>query len=141
MNDRRYIKPPWMQRHVGNRMSVLFRPSVISKLSVRGRTSGRWHTTPVAVLEHDGERYLVSYRGASDWARNLEASHTARLTQRGRAEEIDVADVPVAERAPLLAAYGDRYSKMPTVAPVLRALPDPADHPIFRITQSRGAES
>src|SRR5215831_14491928 len=82
VKSRRYIKPPWMQRHVGNRMSVLFRPSLISRLSVRGRRSGRWHTTPVAVLEHDGERYLVSYRGASDWVRNLEASHTARLIQR-----------------------------------------------------------
>jgi deazaflavin-dependent oxidoreductase (nitroreductase family) len=141
MNDRRYIKPPWMQRHVGNRMSVLFKPSLISKLSVRGRHSGRWRTTPVAVLEHNGERYLVSYRGASDWARNLEASHAARLTQPSRAEEIEVVDVPVAERDALLAAYRDRYGKMPTVAPVLRALPDPADHPIFRITQSRAANA
>jgi deazaflavin-dependent oxidoreductase (nitroreductase family) len=139
VNTRRYIKPPFMQRHVGNRMSVLFRPSLISKLSVPGRRSGRWHTTPVAVLEHDGERYLVSYRGASDWARNLEASHTARLSQRGRVEEIDVADVPVPERAELLDVYRDRYGKMPTVGSTLDALPDPADHPTFRITASRPA--
>jgi hypothetical protein len=52
VSDRRYVKPPWMQRHVGNRISVLFKPSMISKLSVRGRRSGRWHTTPIAVLEH-----------------------------------------------------------------------------------------
>lgn len=137
MSSRRYIKPPWMQRHVGNRMSALFRPSLISKLSVRGRRSGRWHTTPVAVLAHNRKRYLVSYRGASDWARNLEASHTARLTQRGRVEEVEVADVPVAERATLLDAYRDRYGKMPTVGTVLRALPDPSDHPMFLITASR----
>jgi deazaflavin-dependent oxidoreductase (nitroreductase family) len=137
MSDRRYMKPPWMQRQVGNRMSVLFRPSLISKLSVRGRRSGRSHTTPVAVLEHNGERYLVSYRGASDWARNLEASHIARLAQRGRVEEVEVADVPVADRAALLDVYRDRYGKMPTVGSVLRALPDPADHPMFRITSSR----
>jgi hypothetical protein len=31
----RYLKPPWMQRHVGNRMAPLFRPSLISKPSVR----------------------------------------------------------------------------------------------------------
>jgi deazaflavin-dependent oxidoreductase (nitroreductase family) len=135
----RYIKPPFMQRHVGNRMSVLFRPSLLSKLSVRGRRSGRWHTTPVAVLDHDGERYLVSYRGASDWARNLEASHSGRLSQRGRAEEIEVADVPVPERAELLDVYRDRYGKMPTVGSVLDKLPDPADHPTFRITSSRPA--
>ena len=136
----RYIKPPFMQRHVGNRISVLFRPSLLSKLSVRGRRSGRWHTTPVAVLEHDGERYLVSYRGASDWARNLEASHTGRLAQRSRAEEIEVEDVPVSKRAELLDVYRDRYGKMPTVGSVLDALPDPADHPTFRITSSRPVE-
>jgi deazaflavin-dependent oxidoreductase (nitroreductase family) len=129
-----------MQRHVGNRMSVLFRPSMLAKLSVRGRRSGRWHTTPVAVLNHDGQRYLISYRGASDWARNLEASHAARLTQRGRTQHIEVADVDALERGPLLAAYADRYGRMPTVGRVLRALPDPADHPTFRITSSRPAD-
>jgi deazaflavin-dependent oxidoreductase (nitroreductase family) len=139
VNTSRYIKPPFMQRHVGNRMSVLFRPSLLSKLSVRGRRSGRWHTTPVAVLDHDGERYLVSYRGASDWARNLEASHTGRLAQRGNVEEIEVADVPVSERGEVLDVYRDRYGTMPTVGSVLDALPEPADHPTFRITASRPA--
>src|SRR2546429_5923590 len=106
VGDRRYVKPPWMQRHVGNR-----------------------------------ERYLASYRAASDWSHNLEASHAARLAQRGHVEDIEVADVPVAERAPLLAGYGKRYGKMPTVGPVLRALPDPADHPIFRVTEARAAST
>lgn len=137
MDRARYLRPPWMQRHVGNRMSVLFRPSMLSKLSVRGRRSGVWHTTPVAVLEHEGGRYLVSYRGASDWALNLAASHTARLSQRGRVEEIDVADVPVADRGPLLDVYRERYGGLPTVGAVLRAMPDPADHPMFRIVGSR----
>lgn len=137
MSPRRYIKPPWGQRYIGNRLSVLFRPSMISRLSVQGRRSGEWHTTPVAVLEENGERYLISYRGASDWARNLETSHRARLIQHGRAEEIDVVDVPVADRAPLLAAYRDRFGKMPTVGSALDALPDPADHPTFRIVTTR----
>ena len=141
MTTRPYIKPPFMQRHVGNRMSVLFRPSLLSKLSVRGRRSGRWHTTPVAVLDHNDERYLVSYRGASDWARNLEVSHTGRLAQRSRTEEIEVADVPAPERAELLDVYRDRYGKLPTVGSVLDALPDPADHPTFRITSSRPVET
>ena len=70
---------------------------------------------------------------------NLEASHTARLAQRGRTEEIDVADVPVPERAELLDVYRDRYGKMPTVGSTLDALPEPADHPMFRIIASRPA--
>jgi deazaflavin-dependent oxidoreductase (nitroreductase family) len=138
--SRRYIKPPWGQRHIGNRLAPLFRPSLITKLSVRGRRSGRWHTVPVAVLEHAGERYLISYRGASDWALNLDAARCGRLAQRGRVEEITVEDVPVEERAPLLEIYTARFGRMPTVRPVLRALPDPADHPTFRITSTRAAD-
>jgi deazaflavin-dependent oxidoreductase (nitroreductase family) len=122
-----------MQRHVGNRLAPLFRPSLISKLSVPGRRSGRTRTVPVAVLEHEGERYLVSYRGESDWARNLRASGRGRLSQQRRVEEIRVDEVPRSERAPLLEVYSARYGKLPTVGGVLRALPDPADHPIFRI--------
>jgi hypothetical protein len=61
-------------------------------------------------------------------------SHTARLIHRHRVEEIDVLEVPVAERSPLLASYRDRFGKMHAVGPVLRALADPPDHPMFRIT-------
>ena len=50
--------------------------------------------------------------------------------------QIAVEAVPVDERAPLLAAYEQAYGKMPTVAAVLRALPDPADRPTFRISAS-----
>jgi hypothetical protein len=32
-----------------------------------------------------------------------------------------------------MAAYGQKYNGMPTVSSVLTALPDPADHPVFRI--------
>jgi hypothetical protein len=40
-----------------------------------------------------------------------------------------------------LDVYTDRFRKMPTVGSVLRALPGPADHPVFRITTSRAAET
>jgi hypothetical protein len=135
-----YVKPPWIQRHVGNRLAPRFRPDLIARLSVPGRRTGRWHTIPIVVLEHERERYLVSYRGASDWALNLKASHHARLTKLGHTEEIAVKEVPAAERPPLLDAYRDRYGQMPTVAAALRALPDPTDHPVFRI-DGDGAES
>ncbi|MFF0017930.1 nitroreductase family deazaflavin-dependent oxidoreductase [Streptomyces sp. NPDC005374] len=133
MTARVYLKPPWMQRNVGNRLAALFGRSMVSRLSVRGRLSGRERTVPVAVLEHEGVRYLVSYRGLSDWALNLRATPEARLTTRGRTEKITVQEVPEADRPPLLAAYREAYGSMPTVTGVLDALPDPADHPVFRI--------
>jgi hypothetical protein len=102
MSDRRYLKPPWMQRHVGNRMAVLFRPGLIAKLSTRGRRSGNWRTVPVVVLDHNGERYLVSYRGASDWALNLRASPTARLTRHGQAERSQSLKCPSPSAPPCL---------------------------------------
>ncbi|MFD9326125.1 nitroreductase family deazaflavin-dependent oxidoreductase [Streptomyces sp. NPDC060065] len=133
MENRTYLRPPWMQRHVGNRLAPLFGRSVVSQLSVRGRRTGHWRKVPVAVLENEGERYLVSYRGLSDWALNLRASPDCRLTTRGHTEGVTAEEVPEAERPVLLAAYRERYGKMPTVSTVLTALPDPADHPVFLI--------
>jgi hypothetical protein len=53
-----------------------------------------------------------------------------------------VVEVPVGERAALLEVDSARYGKLPTVASLLRALPDPADHPSFRITASEsGSET
>jgi deazaflavin-dependent oxidoreductase (nitroreductase family) len=98
-SQRRYRRPPWFQRHVGNRLAPLFNRSVLSKLSVPGRRSGRWRTTPVAVRDYKGERYLVSYRGESEWVRNLRASSRARLNRQGEVEEITVSEIPVGERA------------------------------------------
>jgi deazaflavin-dependent oxidoreductase (nitroreductase family) len=117
-SERSYLKPPWMQRHVGNRMAWLFGRSRLSKLSVIGRRSGHWRTTPVAVLDYEGQRYLVSYRGESEWVRNLRASGgRGRLKHKGQVEEITVTEVPIADRAPLLgstlsATGGSRPSPM-----------------------------
>jgi len=56
-----------------------------------------------------------------------------RLKHKAQVEEITVTEVPIADRPPLLEVYSERYGKFPTVADVVRALPDPADHPTFRI--------
>jgi deazaflavin-dependent oxidoreductase (nitroreductase family) len=136
VSERVYLRPPWSARVVGNRMAAIFRPSVVWQLSVRGRRTGRWHTVPVAVLDHDRERYLLAPRGETDWALNLRASGTGRLAKQGRVEEITVAEVPAAGRPGLIKAYLARYASMPTVARTFRALPDPADHPVFQITGS-----
>ena len=136
MTSAPYLPPPWMQRHIGNRMSVLFRPSLVIRLTVPGRVTGNPQTVPIVVLEHNGDRYLVSYRGESEWVRNIRVCRAARLTRRGASEVVHVEEVPVTDRAELLAVYKARYGKLPTVGPVLRRLPNPADHPMFRIVDS-----
>jgi len=133
-----YLRPPWGARVIGNRMARLFARSVLSTLSVRGRTSGRWRSVPVAVLDHGGERYLIAPRGNTEWARNLRAAKSGRLQRKGRVEEFEAIEVPADERPPLIAVYLEQFGRFPTVAETFRQLPDPADHPTFRVVDSRG---
>ena len=63
-------------------------------LFVRGRSSGEWRSTPVNLLTHRGERYLVAPRGTTQWVRNLRAAggqgelHLGRRTEPFRATEL-----------------------------------------------------
>src|SRR5258705_9856298 len=112
----RYLRPPGMARHVGNRLAPLFRPGIIWHLSVAGRRSGRVHEVPVVLLEAGGEPYLVAARGHTDWSLNLAAARRAQLRHGHAAEEITLAEVPTGDRRPLIQAYVQRYGRMPTGA-------------------------
>jgi hypothetical protein len=115
----------------------LFQPTIVHTLTVPGRVTGRGRTVPVAVLEQHGERYLISAPGDTEWSRNLRASAQARLRGRRWAQDVDTVEVPVDERPPLIAEYLCQYGRLPTVQRTFDALPDPADHPTFRITAHR----
>jgi deazaflavin-dependent oxidoreductase (nitroreductase family) len=119
-------------RYIGNRLSPM-NAKLVARLSIPGRVSGRWRTTPIAVLDHDGERYLVAPGGQTEWARNLRAARRGRLIRQGRVEEFTAVELPPGDRPPVIAAYRSRYGKMPTVDAGFREFPDPADHPTFRI--------
>lgn len=134
MASKPYLRPPWAARTIGSRMARLFRPSMISLLSVPGRTSGQWRSVSIAVLHKGGRRYLMSAYGDSEWSRNLRAAGHGRLTSRGRSERFRSIEVPVEQREPLMEEYLKRFGKMPTVGKSFAALPDPADHPTFLIT-------
>lgn len=77
---------------------------VISLLTVRGRKSGQLRTTPVAVVELDGQRYLVATFGLVNWVRNLRAAGEGTLTRNRRSEKISVRELSPQEAAPVLKA-------------------------------------
>jgi deazaflavin-dependent oxidoreductase (nitroreductase family) len=140
MTEPRYLRPPWGARVIGNRMARLFARRVLSMLAVRGRSTGQWRSVPVAVLEHEGQRYLLAPRGNTEWSRNLRAAAGAgRLTRGRRTEEFEAVEVPADERPALIEAYLARFGRFPMVAATFRDLPDPADHPTFRIVTSTPA--
>ncbi|HZD67395.1 MAG TPA: nitroreductase family deazaflavin-dependent oxidoreductase [Actinomycetes bacterium] len=131
-----YLPPSWAARVIGNRMARIVARSVLRTLAVRGRKTGQWRKVPIVVLEHDNQRYLLAPRGNTDWSRNLRAAGSGRLTFKGRTEEFDAVDVPVAERPPLIEAYLEQFGRYPSVTDTFRQLPDPADHPTFRLIRS-----
>jgi deazaflavin-dependent oxidoreductase (nitroreductase family) len=49
-------------------------------ITVRGRKSGEPRTTPVALIEIDGRRWVSSPWGDVNWVRNLRAAGQATLT-------------------------------------------------------------
>jgi deazaflavin-dependent oxidoreductase (nitroreductase family) len=113
---------------IGNRMAALFGSPV---LEVVGRTSGQLRELPINVLKHDGVRYLVAPRGETDWVRNLRAAGTGTLRTGKKRETFRAVEVAVTDRPELIAAYRAAWDR--ATKGQWEALPDPADHPIFRI--------
>ena len=104
-------------------------------LAVRGRKTGKRYTMPVWPVEHEGVRYLVAPRGDTHWARNLRASGEGELREGGRTQRFRAVELPTDEAAPIVGLYvernGPRYGGF--VAHEFEQMPDPADHPVFRI--------
>ena len=114
---------------------------LVPSLTIRGRTSGRRYTTPVWPVEYEGRRYLVAPRGNTHWARNLRAVGEGDLRVGRRRIHFKATEIPASQRAPLVAAYvqhyGSRYGGF--VAKEFEMMPDPADHPVFLLSESQPA--
>jgi deazaflavin-dependent oxidoreductase (nitroreductase family) len=57
-------------------------------ITVRGRKSGELRTTPVAIINVSGRRWVWAPWGNVQWVRNLRAAGRATITVRGREEEV-----------------------------------------------------
>jgi len=110
-----FKRPGWLTKNVFNRAVAGLTRLGLSVwgsrvLEVRGRSSGEWRTTPVNLLSHEGQRYLVAPRGNTQWARNLRASGEGRLRLGRRAEPFTAVEiVDEGEKAPILRAYLRRW--------------------------------
>lgn len=109
-------------------------------LTVPGRTSGEPRTTPVTILEWNGERWLQSPFGDVNWVRNLRAAGRATLTRGRDVEPISVVELSPAEAAPVfkgtIASYPSLVREYFDVTPEssLEAFAAEAHrHPMFRV--------
>jgi deazaflavin-dependent oxidoreductase (nitroreductase family) len=108
-------------------------------LTTRGRTSGRLHSTPVTLVEHGGERWLVAPYGEVGWVRNARAAGMVTLSRGWRSETVTVVELGPPEAAPVLKAY---VVRVPVTRPYFDAGPTSglaafraeADrHPVFQV--------
>jgi deazaflavin-dependent oxidoreductase (nitroreductase family) len=83
-------------------------------LTVRGRTSGQLRTTPLAIIEVDGRRWVWSPWGDVHWVRNLRAAGRGTVTVRRHAQEVTAVELDPTER---VAFFRD------TFAPMARSIP------------------
>jgi deazaflavin-dependent oxidoreductase (nitroreductase family) len=134
-DGRPYLNPGFVMKSVIG--PLMTRAGRFPVLTVEGRTSGKPRSVPIgAPLQLDGHRYLVSARGQTHWILNLRAAGCGTLRQRGISESFRAVEVDGAERDRVIAAYRAALGK--SVEPAFAKLPDPSDHPTFRLEDIRG---
>jgi deazaflavin-dependent oxidoreductase (nitroreductase family) len=75
-------------------------------LTVPGRKSGKPRSTPLSVLEHEGQRYLLEGFPGADWARNVRAADgRATLATGKRREQVRLVELDAQEALPVLRAW------------------------------------
>lgn len=83
-------------------------------LTIRGRKSGAPRTTPLAVIERDGRRWVWAPWGDVNWVRNLRAAGEATIHVGGRDEKVRAIELDPSQR---LAFFRD------VLGPVARRIP------------------
>ena len=112
-------------------------------LTVRGRTTGRLHSTPVDVITVGQDRWLVGAYGPSNWTRNARAAGEVTLRRGRRSQRYTVSEPNPRDAVPVLREY---ITRIRVTRPYFDATPDSPDdaimselatHPVFRLTPKR----
>ena len=83
-------------------------------LTVPGRKSGVPRTTPLAIIEVDGRRWVWSPWGEGQWVRNLRAAGRATIRVRRHEEEVRAVELDPTQRVQFFRE---------TLAPLARRMP------------------
>jgi deazaflavin-dependent oxidoreductase (nitroreductase family) len=114
-------------------------PRTTVLLTVPGRRSGTPRSTPVTLVEEDGQRWLVAPYGPVEWVRNARAAGQVELSRGRRCETVRVQELAPEAAAPILKTYVER---VPITRPFFDAAPDAPlaafaaeapKHPVFRV--------
>lgn len=108
-------------------------------LTVPGRKTGKRYTTPVTLVESDGNRWLVAPYGEVSWVRNARAAGDVTLQQGRSRETCRISELEPEAGGPVLKQYAQAVS---ITRPYFNAGPnDPVEafiaeadrHPVFSL--------
>lgn len=93
---------PWWVTFWGRMVKVLLAAGVPlgpnGLITIRGRTSGLPRTTPVAIIEVSGRRWVWAPWGEVNWVRNLRAAGRATISVRRRQEAVTATELDPSQR-------------------------------------------
>lgn len=148
MNDPAHPAPPerrapgWLKLLNRLNQALLARgigPREQHVLSIPGRTSGIPRSTAVAVLEFNGDRYIVAGYAGADWVKNARHASAAELHRGRHHERILLDEVPADQRPPILREFahhirGGRAFLTITANATDDAVADASpQHPVFHV--------
>ena len=91
-------------------------------ITVRGRKSGQPRTTPVALVEIDGRRWVIGTFGETNWVRNLRAAGDATLSVGRRREDVKANELAEDERIRFFRDVVTPYVKRLRIGTILLAV-------------------
>ena len=137
------FRQTWLRRLGNVLITPLARLGLAGKrthiLTVAGRKSGKKYSTPVMLVFHDGQRWLVAPYGERPWVQNARAAGSVELTRALRTERVAIEEADAPTAAPVLREY---LRKTPITKPFFDASKDaPVEeftaeakrHPVFKV--------
>jgi len=126
------------------RLGPLMGPNAL--LTVRGRKSGVPRTTPVALVDIGGRRWIVGTFGDVNWVRNLREARRATIAVGKRSEDVAARELTVEEGTAFFRDVLGPYARSLRVGPLLLRvlgagdiLADPAGsarkRPVFELSR------
>lgn len=111
-------------------------------LTVRGRKTGELRSTPIDIMQHGDQRWLVAAYGVTNWVRNARAAGEVQIARGRYRDTLRVAELAPEDSVPVLRQY---LREVPITRAYFDVTPDSTDeqfvaeaprHPVFELISS-----
>ncbi len=140
------VKPPpaWLVRLNSAMLRRGLRLGSQHLLTVAGRRTGEPRSTPISIATLNGDRYIVAAFADAAWVANVRAATRGQLRRGGVTEAIELTEVPVEARGPVLKAFlrqvpgGVRFFGKQSPDEIVAGA---AGYPVFLVRAEAGADT